>query len=81
MVAITLDGIATASAVKGELADRIAALKAKGITPGLGTLLVGDDPGSRSYVARFAAASWTVWKYTVISGGTPMRYSSCSHSL
>ena len=51
MVAITLDGIATASAVKGELADRIAALKAKGITPGLGTLLVGDDPGSRSYVA------------------------------
>ena len=51
MVAVTLDGIATASAVKGELADRIAALKAQGITPGLGTLLVGDDPGSRSYVA------------------------------
>ncbi len=48
---IFLDGIATASAVKGELADRIAALKAQGITPGLGTLLVGDDPGSRSYVA------------------------------
>ncbi|MEG1391893.1 MAG: tetrahydrofolate dehydrogenase/cyclohydrolase catalytic domain-containing protein, partial [Aurantimicrobium sp.] len=47
----TLDGIATATAVKGELAGRIAALKAKGITPGLGTLLVGDDPGSRSYVA------------------------------
>ncbi len=51
MVATTLDGIATASAVKGELAQRIAALKAQGITPGLGTLLVGDDPGSRSYVA------------------------------
>lgn len=51
MVAVTLDGIATASAVKGELAGRIAALKAQGITPGLGTLLVGDDPGSRSYVA------------------------------
>lgn len=51
MVALTLDGVATASAIKGELASRIAALRAKGITPGLGTLLVGDDPGSRSYVA------------------------------
>lgn len=51
MTATILDGVATASAVKAELADRIAALKAKGITPGLGTLLVGDDPGSRSYVA------------------------------
>nr|WP_220475971.1 bifunctional methylenetetrahydrofolate dehydrogenase/methenyltetrahydrofolate cyclohydrolase [Alpinimonas psychrophila] len=46
-----MDGVATASAIKGELASRIAALRAKGITPGLGTLLVGDDPGSRSYVA------------------------------
>lgn len=51
MVALILDGVATASAIKGELASRIAALRAKGITPGLGTLLVGDDPGSRSYVA------------------------------
>ncbi|AMB57771.1 bifunctional methylenetetrahydrofolate dehydrogenase/methenyltetrahydrofolate cyclohydrolase [Microterricola viridarii] len=51
MTAITLDGVATASAVKAELADRIAALRAQGIVPGLGTLLVGDDPGSRSYVA------------------------------
>lgn len=51
MVALTLDGVATASAIKGELASRIAALRAKGIVPGLGTLLVGDDPGSRSYVA------------------------------
>ena len=51
MTAITLDGVATASAVKAELASRIAALRAQGIVPGLGTLLVGDDPGSRSYVA------------------------------
>lgn len=51
MTAIILDGVATASAVKAELAERITALKARGITPGLGTLLVGDDPGSRSYVA------------------------------
>ncbi|WP_353987366.1 bifunctional methylenetetrahydrofolate dehydrogenase/methenyltetrahydrofolate cyclohydrolase [Ruicaihuangia caeni] len=51
MTAITLDGVATASAVKSELASRIAALRARGVVPGLGTLLVGDDPGSRSYVA------------------------------
>lgn len=50
MVAVTLDGVATATAVKGELASRIAALRARGVVPGLGTLLVGDDPGSRSYV-------------------------------
>jgi methylenetetrahydrofolate dehydrogenase (NADP+)/methenyltetrahydrofolate cyclohydrolase len=50
VVAITLDGVATATAVKGELASRIAALRARGVVPGLGTLLVGDDPGSHSYV-------------------------------
>ena len=51
MTAITLDGVKTASAVKTELIDRITELRAHGIVPGLGTLLVGDDPGSRSYVA------------------------------
>ena len=51
MTAITLDGVATASAVKNELRGRIAALAARGIVPGLGTLLVGSDPGSLSYVA------------------------------
>ena len=51
MTAVKLDGVATATAVKAELADRITALKARGITPGLGTLLVGEDPGSISYVA------------------------------
>jgi methylenetetrahydrofolate dehydrogenase (NADP+)/methenyltetrahydrofolate cyclohydrolase len=50
MTAIRLDGVATASAIKGELAERIAVLKQRGIKPGLGTLLVGDDPGSHSYV-------------------------------
>lgn len=50
MTAQLLDGIATATTVKHELADRITALKARGIVPGLGTLLVGDDPGSLSYV-------------------------------
>ncbi len=46
-----MDGVATAAAVKSELVDRIAALKARGVFPGLGTLLVGSDPGSLSYVA------------------------------
>lgn len=51
MTATILDGKATASAVKAELAERVALLKSAGITPGLGTVLVGDDPGSHSYVA------------------------------
>ena len=50
MTATILDGKATAAAVKAELAIRVAALNAKGIYPGLGTVLVGDDPGSHAYV-------------------------------
>ncbi|MGC5222390.1 bifunctional methylenetetrahydrofolate dehydrogenase/methenyltetrahydrofolate cyclohydrolase [Micromonospora sp. DT81.3] len=50
MTAQKLDGIATATAIKAELTERVTALAARGIVPGLGTLLVGDDPGSRSYV-------------------------------
>lgn len=45
-----LDGLATAAQIKSELAQRVAKLKEKGITPGLATVLVGDDPASRSYV-------------------------------
>ncbi len=45
-----LDGKATATAIRAELAERVAALTAAGRRPGLGTLLVGDDPGSRWYV-------------------------------
>jgi methylenetetrahydrofolate dehydrogenase (NADP+)/methenyltetrahydrofolate cyclohydrolase len=51
MTARTLDGKATAAAIKSELAARVTALAARGVTPGLGTLLVGEDPGSMSYVA------------------------------
>jgi methylenetetrahydrofolate dehydrogenase (NADP+)/methenyltetrahydrofolate cyclohydrolase len=51
MTAQILDGKATAAAIKSELSTRVEALRARGITPGLGTLLVGDDPGSRWYVA------------------------------
>lgn len=51
MGAQTLDGSATAAAIKAELADSVSALAAAGVTPGLGTILVGDDPGSTWYVA------------------------------
>src|SRR4051794_14360683 len=45
-----LDGSRTAKAIKAELADRVAKLREQGVVPGLGTVLVGDDPGSRWYV-------------------------------
>jgi methylenetetrahydrofolate dehydrogenase (NADP+) / methenyltetrahydrofolate cyclohydrolase len=51
MTATILDGKATAAEIKAELAQRVAKLTAAGRTPGLGTVLVGDDPGSRAYVA------------------------------
>lgn len=51
MTAQVLDGKAVAAAIKGELAERVAALRALGVVPGLGTVLVGDDPGSHAYVA------------------------------
>ena len=50
MTATTLDGKATATRVKEDLAVRVAELRAAGIQPGLGTVLVGDDPGSHAYV-------------------------------
>jgi len=50
MTAVTLDGRATAAAIKAELKERVAGLAAEGRVPGLGTVLVGDDPGSRAYV-------------------------------
>ena len=51
MTAQTLDGKATAAKIRFELAEKVVELKQKGIVPGLGTILVGDDPGSHSYVA------------------------------
>ena len=49
--AIILDGTATAAAIKADLTERVGKLAAAGMTPGLGTVLVGDDPASRAYVA------------------------------
>lgn len=51
MTAKALDGRATAATIKAELTERVASLRARGIVPGLGTVLVGDDPASRQYVA------------------------------
>ncbi|EFG65211.1 bifunctional methylenetetrahydrofolate dehydrogenase/methenyltetrahydrofolate cyclohydrolase [Streptomyces sp. SPB074] len=51
MSAQILDGKATAAQIKSELKERVAVLRERGIVPGLGTLLVGEDPGSQKYVA------------------------------
>lgn len=50
MTAQLLDGKATAARIKAELRERVDALRARGVVPGLGTVLVGDDPGSQAYV-------------------------------
>jgi methylenetetrahydrofolate dehydrogenase (NADP+)/methenyltetrahydrofolate cyclohydrolase len=51
VTATILDGKATAATIRSDLRVRVEALAAAGIRPGLGTVLVGDDPGSRAYVA------------------------------
>lgn len=50
MTAIRLDGKAAAAQIKDELRERVAALRARGVAPGLATVLVGDDPASKLYV-------------------------------
>lgn len=51
VAATILDGKATAAAIRADLTERVAKLRASGVVPGLGTVLVGDDPGSQTYVA------------------------------
>lgn len=51
MTAIRLDGKAAAAEIKAELRERVSALRARGVTPGLATVLVGDDAASKLYVA------------------------------
>lgn len=51
MTATILDGKATAAAVRADLRTRVERLRALGVTPGLGTVLVGSDPGSQAYVS------------------------------
>ncbi len=50
MTAQILDGKAAAAEIRSALKERVAVLAERGIVPGLGTVLVGDDPGSRAYV-------------------------------
>jgi len=64
VVAAVLDGLAAAAAVKAELAGRVAALAERGVTAGLGTLLVGDDPELDLAAARRAG-----WRSMGIVGG------------
>jgi methylenetetrahydrofolate dehydrogenase (NADP+) / methenyltetrahydrofolate cyclohydrolase len=56
MTARLIDGNALAASVRGELTDRVSALKAQGITPGLAVVLVGDNPASAVYVRNKVAA-------------------------
>jgi len=51
VTATLLDGKASAAEVKADLRARVEALRARGIVPGLGTVMVGEDPGSQAYVA------------------------------
>ncbi|PXY32283.1 bifunctional methylenetetrahydrofolate dehydrogenase/methenyltetrahydrofolate cyclohydrolase [Prauserella muralis] len=60
MTATVLDGRATKDAIFSELAPRVAALAERGVTPGLATVLVGDDPGSHAYVRMKHADSGKV---------------------
>jgi methylenetetrahydrofolate dehydrogenase (NADP+)/methenyltetrahydrofolate cyclohydrolase len=57
MTARLLDGKATAAAIRADLTERVAALRREGIVPGLGTVLVGDDPASHAYVAASTATA------------------------
>jgi methylenetetrahydrofolate dehydrogenase (NADP+)/methenyltetrahydrofolate cyclohydrolase len=50
VTATILDGKATRNAILDDLTERVAALRGRGVVPGLGTVLVGDDPGSHAYV-------------------------------
>ncbi|MCC7365586.1 MAG: bifunctional 5,10-methylene-tetrahydrofolate dehydrogenase/5,10-methylene-tetrahydrofolate cyclohydrolase [Dehalococcoidia bacterium] len=54
MTAQIIDGAAIAADIRSEVAARVAALKARGVTPGLAAILVGNDPGSISYVSMKA---------------------------
>ena len=51
MAPVIIDGKVVSAAVEAETAQRVAALRERGVTPGLAVVLVGDDPASQSYVA------------------------------
>ena len=65
MTARLLDGEAAAAALKADLGERIAALRQRGVTPGLGTILVGDDAPSHKYVSMKHADAAGLGMHTV----------------
>ena len=66
MTAIRIDGNVLAAKVRDRIAADVAALKARGITPGLAVVLVGDDPASQVYVRNKAAACAKAGMHSVV---------------
>ena len=66
MTAIRIDGNVLAEKVRGRIAAEVAALKARGITPGLAVIVVGDDPASQVYVRNKVAACGKVGMHSVL---------------
>lgn len=64
MSAKIIDGKAISEAIRSELKERVVALSAKGVTPGLGVILVGDNPASRSYVTAKERACESIGIYS-----------------
>jgi len=74
MTATIIDGTGVADAIRGELRQRVAALKTKGVTPGLAVVLVGDDPASATYVRMKGKACEDLGLYSE----TVIKSSDCS---
>ena len=58
LVAEVIDGVAIAEEIKGELRAEVAALAARGIAPGVATVLVGDDYGAKMYRRQIRCSKW-----------------------
>ena len=85
MTAIRIDGNVLATKVRGRIATDVSALKARGITPGLAVVLVGDDPASQVYVRNKAVACAKVGMHSVIhrlpAETSEPELLSCIHTL
>ncbi|WP_295522824.1 tetrahydrofolate dehydrogenase/cyclohydrolase catalytic domain-containing protein, partial [uncultured Pseudacidovorax sp.] len=66
MTAQLIDGNAVARTIRAEVAERTAALKARGITPGLAVILVGEDPASQVYVGKKVEACQQAGMHSVL---------------